>query len=306
MSKPLVSICCITFNHELFIAEAIESFLMQVTDFDFEIVVGEDCSIDNTGEIVENYALKYPNKIRLLNNSVNLGLQKNFHRTLKACKGDFIAYCEGDDYWIDPYKLQKQTDILINNSDIVFCFSNALIKNNNTDTETFVIKKNHKIKKKFNLDDYIGNYHAIPMLTTFFRAKCIQKLPVFLESIIQLDYAFRFIIGSQGDFAYLPEATAVYRKHDGGITNNSTSFLLSMLKVNKELNIYFDYKYERFFGTYPTKTYEKLCYTYAEKKYFTKVIRYFFKSLFISKYKLRPFKDLTSFIKHLFKLFISK
>lgn len=304
MSIPLVSICCITYNQEQFIAQAIDSFLMQETNFDFEIVIGEDCSKDTTGAIVKEYALQYPEKIRILDNSVNLGLQKNFFRTLHACRGEFIAYCEGDDYWIDPLKLQKQADVLLSNKDVVYCFSNAIMKSEENDTESLIFADNQKIPTKFELKEYIENYHPMPMLTTFFRSECIQNPPYFLYSIIQLDYALRFIIGSKGNFYFLNETTAVYRKHKGGIANNSISFLESMLKVNKELNAYFNYSYTHFFGYYPSTTYERLCYAYCEKRNIIKAIQYGSKCIFKSKWRLFPLRKIVLKCKHAVKLFL--
>lgn len=109
-SKPLVSVCTITYNHEQYINEAIESFLMQETDFPFEIVIGEDCSTDSTRVIIDEYVAKYPNIIRLITSENNVGMQENGARTILSCIGEYIAFCEGDDYWTDKKKLQIQID----------------------------------------------------------------------------------------------------------------------------------------------------------------------------------------------------
>lgn len=111
----------ITYNHEAFIAQAIEGVLMQETDFPFELVIGEDCSTDNTRKICEDYAKRFPDKIRLLAREHNLGMCGNFVETILACRGDFIAFCDGDDYWIDPKKLQIQADLLSKNPDVALC-----------------------------------------------------------------------------------------------------------------------------------------------------------------------------------------
>ena len=109
---PLVSVKMITYNHEPYIAQAIEGVLMQETDFPIELVIGEDCSTDRTRAIVFDYQKKYPEIIRVITSDKNVGANKNNKRTIKACHGKYIAFCEGDDYWHNPYKLQKQVDYL--------------------------------------------------------------------------------------------------------------------------------------------------------------------------------------------------
>lgn len=112
MSEPLVSVKMITYNHAPFIAQAIEGVLQQKTNFPIELVIGEDCSTDGTREIMFKYREKYPDIIRVITSDGNVGTKKNDWRTTKACRGKYIAFCEGDDYWHHPGKLQKQVDYL--------------------------------------------------------------------------------------------------------------------------------------------------------------------------------------------------
>ena len=107
-SRIKVSVVMLTYNHEKYIAQAIESVLMQETDFHYEIVIGEDCSTDRTREIVIEYQKKYPDKIRTLLHAKNIGGNANYRQTYSECNGDYIAFLEGDDFWIDRKKLQKQ------------------------------------------------------------------------------------------------------------------------------------------------------------------------------------------------------
>ena len=148
-----VSVFMITYNHEKYIAEALDSILMQKTDFDFDIVIGEDCSTDATRRIVLEYSRKYPDKIKLLLHNVNVGFISNMMYVLEACTGKYVAMCEGDDYWTDPFKLQKQVDFLEANKEYmlatheyrivkdgnVICTvdHNEFIDNNNTDGFAF-------------------------------------------------------------------------------------------------------------------------------------------------------------------------
>jgi glycosyltransferase involved in cell wall biosynthesis len=110
MPEPLVSVKMITYNHAPYIAQAIEGILIQKTNFPIELVIGEDCSTDGTREIVFEYQKKYPDIIRVITSEQNVGMKKNGYRTMKACRGKYIAFCEGDDYWTHPEKLQKQVD----------------------------------------------------------------------------------------------------------------------------------------------------------------------------------------------------
>ena len=112
MNQPLVSVKMITYNHVPFIAKAIEGVLQQKANFPYELVIGEDCSTDGAREIVFDYQKKYPDIIRVITSDMNVGMKKNGYRTTKACRGKYIAYCEGDDYWHDPSKIQLQADYM--------------------------------------------------------------------------------------------------------------------------------------------------------------------------------------------------
>ena len=123
---PVVSVNMITYNHEPFIRQAIEGVMMQKTDFEFELVIGEDCSSDRTREICFEYQKRYPDKIRVLWAEQNVyKLGGNSRRCLAHSRGEFIAFCEGDDYWIDPLKLQRQVSSLRENPDVALSFGDA-------------------------------------------------------------------------------------------------------------------------------------------------------------------------------------
>lgn len=127
---PLVSVHMITYNHEPYIRQAIEGVMMQKTDFEFELVIGEDCSQDKTREICFEYQKKYPDKVRVLWWHENLRALKhpaggNGQRNRAHCRGDFIAHCEGDDYWIDPLKLQKQVDVMRRYPNVGLCYTDV-------------------------------------------------------------------------------------------------------------------------------------------------------------------------------------
>lgn len=159
----MASVCMITYNHEHFIRQAIEGVLMQQTSFPIELVIGEDCSTDRTREICIEYQQKHPDKIRLLLNEKNLGMNPNFMATLKACTGKYIALCEGDDYWTDPLKLQKQVEFLEANKEYVICAHDVWVKTNGELKDDFIIKKRFP-KTTFNVFDllFFGNQIHTP------------------------------------------------------------------------------------------------------------------------------------------------
>ena len=116
--NPLVSVPMITYNHERWIGQAIEGILSQKTDFSIELVIGEDCSTDRTREIVMKYQQKHPAIIRVITSDQNIGAKKNIQRTFQACRGKYLAVCEGDDYWHHPQKIQLQCDCLESHPEI--------------------------------------------------------------------------------------------------------------------------------------------------------------------------------------------
>src|SRR5437762_6912866 len=118
---PKVSVAMITYNHEKFIGNAIESVLTQEIEVGVELVIGEDCSVDSTRSIVETYAMRFPGVVRLVTSDENVGTMKNFVRTIEACRGDYIAFLEGDDYWTSKDKLRLQTAFLDEHPDCALC-----------------------------------------------------------------------------------------------------------------------------------------------------------------------------------------
>jgi glycosyltransferase involved in cell wall biosynthesis len=123
MNDILVSICCITYNHEKYIKDALDSFIMQKTNFNFEILIHDDASTDKTAEIIREYELRHPNLIKPIyqaENQYSKGVKVGKFNIERA-QGKYIAVCEGDDYWIDPYKLQKQVDYMSANPECLMC-----------------------------------------------------------------------------------------------------------------------------------------------------------------------------------------
>jgi len=135
METPLVSVVTITYNHEPWIAKTIEGVLAQKVDFPIEYIIAEDCSTDGTREICERYAENYPAIIILLDSEKNLGFKENEKRAMEKVRGKYIAFCEGDDYWTCPDKLQRQVDFLEAHPDYSVCFTD--FRNYLEDADTF-------------------------------------------------------------------------------------------------------------------------------------------------------------------------
>lgn len=209
MQNIAVSINCITYNHEKYIRKAIESFLMQKTSFEYEIIIGEDCSSDGTKGIIMEYVEKYPEKIRIITSDNNVGARENARRIFHASNGKYIAVCEGDDYWIDPYKLQKQFDYMENNLECGLVFSNVKYLNDKTKK----IKINKVLEeKKFYLEDVILNGGGfIPTCTIMYRKYLMNKPPRFYKEASIGDYPLQIICSLYGHVYCLRDFTAIYR-----------------------------------------------------------------------------------------------
>lgn len=124
-SNPVVSVCMTTYNHAPYLAQAIEGVLAQRTSFDVELVLSDDCSTDGTAAVCADYAARYPDRIRLVTGASNVGWRANYRRTFEACRGNYVAYCDGDDFWIDPFKLQKQVDLLESDLSCGMCYTRS-------------------------------------------------------------------------------------------------------------------------------------------------------------------------------------
>ncbi len=204
-----VSVLIVTFNHEKFIAQAIESILMQKVSFEYEIVIGEDYSTDETRRIVTDYHKRFPQKVRLLLHDKNLGGSRNFRYTYETCKGKYVAILEGDDFWTDPDKLQKQVDFLDEHPEYVLAFHQVSILNN--DTGTSELSNMPVNKEKYELEDLVqGNIIHTPSVV--FRNN-VLKLPEWLLKLKLGDWPIWLLLSQFGSIYYLSEPMACYRLH---------------------------------------------------------------------------------------------
>jgi glycosyltransferase involved in cell wall biosynthesis len=219
MREPIVSVLSITYNHAPYIAHAIESFLSQQTTFPFEIVIGEDYSTDETREIVLDFARRYPHMIRVVISERNVGVVPNFLRTFAACRGKYVAMCEGDDYWHHPQKLQRQIDFLEENPEFGMVhtdFDTVFINSSKVVTGWFAA---HNVSFRHESDVHVpmllGEYPVSTCTYCFRRdllAEVVENDPVgfggtfsFCDLQMKTGLAFRKKVG------YLPESMATYR-----------------------------------------------------------------------------------------------
>lgn len=217
--KPLLSVALITYNQEEFIAECIEGMVNQKTDFSFEIVIGEDCSTDGTRAICKQYKENYPELIRLILPESNLGMMGNWINTINSCESKYIAICEGDDYWIDENKLQKQVDFLENNPDYTLCSTASQFL-----AQIYGHYYNVDIKKDtLTTRDLLEEDWGIMTATIVFRKDALQ-MPDWFKKVKNGDYSLQLLVSLNGKIKCLSNYTSVYRQHAGGISNSLTAF----------------------------------------------------------------------------------
>lgn len=243
-NKPTVSVFMITYNHEKYIAEALDSILMQEVDFHYEIVVGEDCSTDNTRNILLKYRDRFPNKFKLLLHDKNIGMMSNVIATMEACKGKYIAMIEGDDYWVDSLKLHKQVNFLENNSDYTMCFSSSF---NYDQTKKMVISEfpNLSHDKDYELSDMLKGNIANTCTVVYRNINIV--LPSVFKTFSLADWPISLLYAEKGKVRYIGENMATYRVHSDGVWTQSQHVIKIKHSVNMllRMNIYFKRKHEK-------------------------------------------------------------
>lgn len=222
-NKPTVSICCSTYNHESFIKEALDGFVMQKTDFPFEIIINDDASTDGTQKILQEYAAKHSN-IRLILQKKNqwkegmldgtfFGFEPFLHNILPIAKGKYIAFCEGDDYWTDPLKLQKQVDYLEDHPECVLCYHSYVILQN----DKIIHRKTDKTGKYYTRKELIHTPSGIASSTKMFKNIYNENTK---DEILKFrgDYLFTSYLGTYGCCGFVLDVKhSVYRLHKDGV-----------------------------------------------------------------------------------------
>ena len=220
-AKPLVSICTLAYNHEAYVREALDSFLAQETDFPFEIIIHDDASTDSTAEIIAGYQRLYPQIIKPIyqkQNQYSTGKRIGISFVFQKAEGEYIAFCEADDYWVDPHKLQKQAEFLRDNPDFSTCFGRAAVlrKNELLPDEH---KQNYRAilgdRTEFGLEDVLQE-NFIATCAVMFRKKNFAGFPAWSEKLPFGDWVLHLLNAQQGKIKYFDDLMAVYRVHPGG------------------------------------------------------------------------------------------
>lgn len=302
-NTPLVSINCITYNQELYLAEALNGFIMQKTDFPFEVIIHDDASTDKTADIIREYEANYPKIIKPFYETENQYSKHNgsFFNLINAkCKGKYIAMCEGDDYWTDENKLQIQVDFLEKHPDFSLC--------------SHRYKKYYQNENRWEDDDYDSmfakerdgfiitteiNYlkcWCTKTMTLMYRKNCID-INTLQKYKHTRDVHLNYHLLSQGNGYCLPFTGAVYRINDGGIWGN-------LSQLQKSITNFWVYE-ELYYHNQNDKTIKKVFQNYINKLVFDKIAshdlnnstRSILKKIIHTLLIRKEFKKIISFIK---------
>ena len=249
-----VSVCVPTYNHENYISQMLDGALMQQTNFDFEIVIGDDASSDQTQNVIRSYIEKHPGKIRAFLHSENQGPKEpkefagrnNVLQLVKACQGEYVAMCEGDDYWTDPLKLQKQVDFLDKNPDFAICHHNAEVIYEDGSASHLFNKPDQKLIST--IEDILEDNWFMATASWMYRNYFSRtEFADWHAKAAAGDWALIIQLAAHGKIRYLPETMGIYRKHSAGLSNVHARTNLKFWQNRKEMfenvDVWLDYLY---------------------------------------------------------------
>lgn len=236
-----VTIVTTTYNQEKYIGQAIDGMLMQKTNFPFKIVISNDCSTDKTAEILEKYRKKNPEKIEIIENEHNLGAMENFINTLSKIKDtEYVALCDGDDFWTDENKLQKQIDFLDNHKDFNICFHKAKLFYQNEEKEESIIPED--VKEITTMEDLVkSNYIVANSVVYRWKFNDRNLKEIFPSDIVPGDYYVHLLHAEDGKIKMIDEVMSAYRRHNEGMwwSNDDSNKEKFTLKYGRKfLNFY--------------------------------------------------------------------
>ena len=255
-NNPVVSIICLTYNQEEFVRDCLDGFLAQKTDFPIEILIYDDASTDSTPEIIREYAEKRPDVFKptfYTTNNYSQGLGfVGLYTGIKEARGKYVAYCEGDDYWTDPCKLQKQVAFLDANPQFAICAHETSIRDNSDSYRVF--RDLHKDsfvplnKDTYTFEDALaGNlFHVSSMM---YRNKGLC-LPSWISRVSACDMVLFKMLAREGDIYVIPDIMSVYRDHSDSLTNSSNEYSSAIrfyelsIKVLRLLNRYWEREHQ--------------------------------------------------------------
>lgn len=301
-SSPSVSICIPCYNHAAYISKCLESVLNQETDFEYEILLGEDDSSDETREICIDYATKYPEKIRLFlhdrSNVIKINGAPtgrfNFLYSISKAKGHYIALCDGDDYWTDPYKLQKQFDFLEKNRDYSLVHHPVQYVND----KGKAINQKRKIFPLNSTED-LAKFNSIMTCSVLFRSDLLT-LPKWFASILMGDWVIWLLLSQKGKIHKMEESMACYRIHQGGIWSSMSYEKGLKAKIDNvnRLDRNLGFKYHREFQENIKYLYYQAYISAKTNKHRFLTIKFFFICLLNLNNSFYNLRDLLYIIRH--------
>jgi glycosyltransferase involved in cell wall biosynthesis len=237
-----VSVLIITYNHANFITQALDSVLMQKVNFDYEILISEDCSTDGTRDIIVEFHKKHPNRVRLLLSEHNLNNNEIIVRGIQAAQGQYIALLDGDDYWTSSHKLQNQADFLDNHRECAICFHAVTEFYENGDQEPRIFRGEKKIST---LEDLLET-NFIQTCSVMFRRGLFNTFPEWFYTSAIGDWELHILNAQHGKIGYIDEVMGVYRRHSGGVYTSSSRIhrLQSRIRMYKNVNSHLSFKYD--------------------------------------------------------------
>lgn len=255
---PKVSVLMPTYNHEAYIRQAVESAVGQQTNFAFELVVGEDCSTDGTRAILLELQQAHPQIVRLLLQEQNLGGPRNFAATFAACRGQYIAMLEGDDYWTHPQKLQKQADLLDAHPEWAICFHPTRVVHQDGSQPPHLYPANWSQPVVTVEELFRGNF--LSTCSVMFRNRLFGPMPSWHSDIVPGDWALHILNADRGQIGFLDEVLADYRVHPQGMWSNKdrTAREVAILQMLSRIDQHFAGKYARQIDAYRIQRVELL------------------------------------------------
>lgn len=251
-NRPEVSVLVVTYNHEKYIRQALDSVVMQKTDFDFEIVVADDYSQDSTLELLKEYQAERP-EIRILPTAEKLGITRNYRRGFDACRGEYVAILEGDDFWISPRKLKTLSAFLRQNAECSFCFHRTIRLDEASGRVTVYPQFEDRTEfGPFTPNQLARGNFVAGLSTCMYRREVIANLGQELWNLKVREWPFNIVVAQYGLIGYVPEIMSIYRIHPGGIWSMKTAaehravLLECMETYNEYLGFKFDAEFKAF------------------------------------------------------------
>lgn len=256
--RPEISVLCITYKHEAFIRQALDGFVSQKVNVPFEIIIGNDCSPDSTETIINEYVHNYPNIIVPVTHTVNIGAAKNFASIVNRIHGRYVAICDGDDFWTDPLKLQKQYDFLENHQDYTVCFHKVRQLFEDHSQPDVICGPEQYLPDVAAQRDYfifedLLRINVISSLSVMYRWKLGTSLPSWMLNYAICDLPLHLIHADTGKIGYINEEMGSYRRHSGGSWWNHESLehrkknTASYISLLEHVNAYLNNRHDKIF-----------------------------------------------------------